>query len=123
MTTLLSLLRLKGLGEGKATYAKGFGVSKRAWLRKNYPMLLYFSVVRTEMGTRQDSSTEAAATLYWNRRVDVEYLKIARRDKDPNKLRDFLWSQLSSAEIVGGLRARAAIDDKFTRSYRFFSAS
>ena len=112
----------KGLGEGQNRYGKGFGEAKRAMLKEECGDALYQTVQRTDKGTRMDSCTEAAFDMYWNRKYDVQALKIAFYAKS-NVLRDNLLVMLTSIPVIGCLRARAVVQDKFTIRHRFFAAS
>ena len=112
----------KGLGEGQNRYGKGFGEQKRALLEEKHGNALYQTVQRTDKGTRMDACTEAAMDMYINRKYDVDSLKIAVYSKS-NVLRDNLLVMLSSRPVIGCLRARGIINDKFTIRHRWFSAA
>ena len=112
----------KGLGEGQNRYGKGFGEAKRAMLKEHCGKELYLTVQRTDKGTRMDAATEAAFEMYHNRQFDVRALRIAVYTTS-NVLRDNLLVMLTSQPVVGCLRARALVHDKFTERYRFFAAS
>jgi hypothetical protein len=122
LTSILYSLA-KGLGEGSKTYAHGLGAAMRAFLERNHPKILYFPVVRTEMGARQDAKTEAAQAVYFNRPRIVEFLKDATYPGGGGILKDNMLASLTSLEVIAALRGRAAINEKFTVRVRFFSAS
>ena len=104
----------KGLGEGIDLYGHGEGVHFRAWLEKNFPLILYLSLLRFDKGARMDGQTEAAMVLYFNRPVIMKYLGTVLYSKS-NLLRDNLFCTLASLEIVATLRGRAAFHDKARR--------
>ena len=112
----------KGLGEGQNRYGKGFGEQKRAMLKEECGNELYMAVQRTDKGTRMDAATEAAFEMYHNRQYDVRALRVAVYTTS-NVLRDNLLVMLTSRPVVGCLRARALVQDKFTYRYCFFAAS
>ena len=112
----------KGFGEGVDRYGQGFGHKVRAFLVAKHGGDLYLTLGRTDKGTRQDACTEAAWVLYFNHPLLIEYLNDTTYAPQ-NILRDNLFSTLTSKEIIGTLRARAIINDKFTKPCCFFAAS
>ena len=115
----------KGVGEGIELYAKGEGAKNfRPWLKRqdHLQRRLYLALDRVDKGVRQDSKTEAASAAYFNRDIIVEFLRSAMYSEQ-NVLRDNLYVMLTSLEIVGAMRGRAAFHGKMTTRLRFFSAS
>ena len=113
----------KGLGEGGELYGKGEGAKNyRPYLEKQHGDKLHLKLERVDKGVRQDTKTQSALILYYNRPLIVEFLKTAQYSKS-NLLRDHLYVMLGCKEVIATLRGRAIIHDKLTTRLRFFSAS
>jgi hypothetical protein len=113
----------KDVGEGIKVYAKGSSTKFRAWLEKHHTGSLFLHTERVDLGVRQDSKTEAAFAVYYNRPIVVSFLETVLLLSGQNKLKDNLFVSLTSLEIIATLRARAVVHDKVTTRMRFFSAS
>ena len=79
---------------------------------------------RAIVGGRQDHALRAAAELWWNRPLFVEFLE-ARSAQEPmrSKLRDAVAVSLRSLEIIGAIMGRTVILDKLIEPIGFFSSS
>ena len=105
-------------------YAKGKGASFLSWVIEKYPNRAVYVLYRADLGTRLDSTTEAALALYMNRELYLEFLheRIAAA-KEENKLENALYILLSSNEIIAAIRVRAMFHLKVTMPMRFLTNS
>ena len=109
----------------QATYPKGDSKSYFfEWLRTHHGEGLVLSYFRGMCGSRQDFATDAAAELWWNRPIFLEFLHhISESKPDSSILRTSAETVLGSQEMVGALMARAVLQDKIFEPLRFLCAS
>ena len=107
---------------GSSLYAKGKGASFLSWVIHKHPHRVIYVLYRADLGSRLDSTTEAALALYMNREVYVEYLiERISSAKDDNKLELALITALTSKEVIAAIRARAMLHIKITMPMRFIT--
>lgn len=102
-------------------YYKGKGKEFEHWRVDNHPTTRWLKLERAE-GGRQDLAFDGAVPIYVGRPLMLEFLRDSVHLPDKkNTLEDFIWTVLSSREVVASLRVYALYDLLLSRQMRWLS--
>ena len=106
-------------------YPKGHGEVYFGWVKENYPEFYLFRAERAN-GSRQDLVAMGSLAIYWNRRVNLEFLRERLASPHTNSERNILQSNLyitlGSLEVVATARFFAIIHLAVVVPVRWLSA-